>query len=76
MANNRLLLMCTRCNSNTTIARLQVGMESIWLPSRTSYDEYEDWLMQHSQCGGDDDPGLRVGLDCECTQALTIDRNP
>lgn len=76
MANNRLNLQCHRCGSTVTIARLQVGMGSEWLPSRVSPEEYEAWLKEHSHCGEDPEAGLWVGLDCENTEALAIDRNP
>jgi len=61
MANNRLFLHCNRCNDAVTIARLQVGMEHEWLPSRTTLDNYEVWLLKHSNCGD----GLNVKLTSE-----------
>ena len=75
MANNRLFLVCVHCGESITIARLQVGMESTWLPSRVMSDEYEAWLSTHSQCDPDV-AGLHVALDSENTDSLWIDRNP
>lgn len=73
MANNRLFLTCVRCGSDITIARLQVGMESTWLPSRTREAAYEEWLETHSHCGNEPG-GLSVRLTSE--SGLCVDVRP
>lgn len=71
MANNRLLLRCMVCAAELPIARLQVGMGTIWLPSRMAIEEYEQWLTQHSTCS-EDEPGLHVILVGENAEALYL----
>jgi hypothetical protein len=72
MANNRLLLRCVRCATDIPIARLQVGMGSTWLPSRTPPVEYTAWLATHSHCGDPEEAGLRVTLASENADSLIL----
>jgi hypothetical protein len=73
MAINRLLLVCLRCNNAVSIARLQVGMDGIWLPSRETAEDRERWLATHSVCGEPQgETGLKVGLAQETEDGLEI----